>query len=127
MPTIAARFFGSAILFAILGLVLGNVMAATHDHGQLVTHAHMMLIGWVSFALFGLFYHRFPERAASRGAALHFWLAELSFIVLVVGLYGIYGGAPELDPMAGVGSIAYLVSMVVFAVVAWPSLAKTQA
>ena len=37
-------------------MLLGLDMAMRHDHGQLPTHAHIMVIGWVSFAIFGLFY-----------------------------------------------------------------------
>ena len=33
--------------YALLGLLLGIHMAATKNHGQLVTHAHIMLLGFV--------------------------------------------------------------------------------
>lgn len=45
MKGLPASFFASAVVYAILGLILGNVMAASGDHSQMVTHAHMMLIG----------------------------------------------------------------------------------
>lgn len=123
MKGLPASFFASAVVYAILGLILGNVMAASGDHSQMVTHAHMMLIGWVSFAIFGLFYHLFAERCAALLARAHFWLAQVSFIALVVGLFAIYSGQESAgSPIAAVASIAYLASMVVFAVVALPVL-----
>lgn len=121
MKGLAAWFFGSAIIYGILGMVLGNVMAANMDHGQMPTHAHLMLIGWVSFAIFGFFYHQFPQRAATMLAKLHFGIAQISFIVLIIGLYLIYGGnVPAGEPLAASMSIVYLLSMVLFGVVTWP-------
>jgi len=36
-----------ALSYAAVGLVLGIYMAATHNHAELVTHAHILLIGFV--------------------------------------------------------------------------------
>jgi len=121
MKGLSARFFGSALVYAILGMVLGNVMGASGDHSQFPTHAHLMLIGWVSFAIFGFFYHLFAERAATLLARVHFWLAQATYIVLVIALYLIFSGQPDVgEPIAAAASIGYLLSMVLFALVALP-------
>ncbi len=120
MTGVAAKFFGSAVVYGVLGMLLGLVMGITQDHTQMPTHAHLLVIGWVSFALFGLFYHQFPSAAGTRLAAVHFWLAQASFIALIVGLFLIFGGRPGADPIAAVSSIGLLLSMVLFAVIAWP-------
>lgn len=122
MTGIASRFFCSALIFAVLGMSLGLVMGMTHDHAQMPTHAHFLVVGWVSFAIYGFFYHLFPETAASRLASLHFWLAEASLIVLLFGLFQIFSGNPAGDPFAAAGSVGLLTSTVLFAVIAWPSL-----
>ena len=41
------KFVISALCYALLGMVLGIHMAASKDHGQFVTHAHIMLVGFV--------------------------------------------------------------------------------
>ena len=121
MKGLSAWFFGSAVVYAILGMLLGNVMGASGDHSQMPTHAHLMLVGWVSFAIFGLFYHLFAERAATLLARGHFWLAQASYIVLVIALYLIYSGQPDVgEPIAGVASIGLLLSMLLFALIALP-------
>ena len=123
MNGMSARFFGSALVYGILGLVLGNIMGASGDHSQMPTHAHLMVIGWVSFAIFGFFYHLFAERAATLLARLHFWLAQGSYIALVIGLYLIFSGQTTAgEPITAVASIAYLLSMAIFALVAVPVL-----
>jgi cbb3-type cytochrome oxidase subunit 1 len=120
MTGLAARFFGSAIAYAVLGMALGLIMGIAKDHAQMPTHAHLLVIGWVSFALFGFFYHLFPAAAASRLAAAHFWLAQVSFVVLIIGLFLIFGGQDNADPVAAVSSIGLLLSTILFAVIAWP-------
>ena len=121
MKGLSAWFFGSAVVYAILGMLLGNVMGASGDHSQLPTHAHLLLVGWVSFAIFGLFYHLFAERAATLLARAHFWLAQASYIVLVIALYLVFSGQPDVgEPIAGVASIGLLLSMLLFALIALP-------
>jgi heme/copper-type cytochrome/quinol oxidase subunit 1 len=122
MSGLSARFFGSALVYAILGMGLGLHMGMSHDHTQMPTHAHIMLVGWVSFAIFGFFYHLFPSAAEGWLAKVHFWLAEASFLILTTGLFLIFGGSASADPIAGVGSIGLLASMILFAIIAWPTV-----
>lgn len=82
-----------------------------------------MLIGWVSFAIFGLFYHLLAERSATTLACAHFWLAQVSLVALVVGLFMIYSGHESAgSPVAAAASIGYLISMAIFAAVAVSAL-----
>ena len=120
MRGVSAWFFGTAVVYGILGLLLGNIMGMTQDHSQLVTHAHMLLIGWVSFAIFGFFYHLFPGAAASRLAPVHFWLSQASFVTLIIGLFLIFSGRENADPIAAVSSVGLLLSTILFAAIAWP-------
>lgn len=121
MTGIASRFFVTAIIYAILGMTLGLVMGMTQDHSQMPTHAHFLVIGWVTFAIYGLFYHAFPSAAANRLGPVHFWLAEISLAVLLIGLFMIFGGRPEAgEPFAALGSVGVLASVILFAVIAWP-------
>ena len=122
MHGLAARFFGSAIIYAILGMALGLHMGMSKDHTQMPTHAHILVVGWVTFALIGMFYHLFPSAAASLLARVHFWLAQVSLIALIVALYMIFSGNPGADPAAGIASIGLLLSMVLFGVIALPVL-----
>ena len=118
MHGVARIFFLSSLFFGLAGLVLGNVMAATQDHGQLPTHAHTMVIGWVSFALFGLFYHQFPAAASGLLAKVHVAVAEASLSVLLVGLFIHYGGNDAIEPLLGVAAIVYALSFALFAFIA---------
>jgi hypothetical protein len=116
MRGFAQAFFVSAIIYGLAGLLLGIDMGIRHDHAELPTHAHIMVVGWVSFAVFAFFYHWFGHAVPPLLASLHFWLAQVSLVILVLGLALIYAGHTEFDPLAAVGSIGYAASFAVFAV-----------
>ena len=97
MTGLAARFFGSAVIYAVLGMTLGLVMGMTHDHSQMATHAHLLVIGGVSFAIYGFFYHLFPAAAASKLAAAHFWLAQAGLVTLITGLFLMFAGTSSAN------------------------------
>jgi hypothetical protein len=61
---IDALFLRLAALYAVLGMSLGIWMGISGDHGQYPTHAHINLLGWVSFALYGLIYRNVPAAAS---------------------------------------------------------------
>lgn len=78
------RYLLTAFSYALLGLALGLYMAASHDHGQLVTHAHIMMIGFLISFSYALCYRLWL--AASTGAhsgklvTAQFWLHQLGTI-----------------------------------------------
>ena len=116
MRGFARAFFVSALIYGVAGLLLGLDMGIRHDHAELPTHAHIMVVGWVSFAIFAFFYHWFGQAVPPLLASLHFWLAQASLLILVLGLGLIYAGHVEFEPLAAAGSLGYLASFAVFAV-----------
>lgn len=118
MQGLGKAFFTSALVYGVLGMLLGLHMGMSHDHGQMPTHAHIMVIGWLSFAVFGLFYSAYAQAVPRLLSQVHFWLAQISFLALVVGLWLVYSGRTEYEMVPAVSSTAYAVSFLVFAVVA---------
>ena len=115
MSGVAKWFTITALLYAILGFVVGLHMAMSHDHGQMPTHAHIMVIGWVSFFLFGIFYHLFRDRIQALLSLIHFVVAELALAGLVIALWNLYSGNMSFEPVAAISSMAYAGSFLVFA------------
>jgi hypothetical protein len=118
MHGLGKAFFVSALLYGVLGMLLGLHMGISKNHGQMPTHAHIMVIGWVSFAIFGLFYSAYHHAVPRLMAQVHFWLAQISFACLAIGLWLIYSGRTQFEPVAALSSSAYAVSFLVFAIVA---------
>ena len=83
-----------------------------------------MVLSWLSFFGFRHYYQLFPDVAGALAAKVHFWLTQLSAPVLFVGLLGLYGGYPEMDPEAAIGSIVYAVSFLSFAIVVFSKVGK---
>lgn len=86
-----------AAICLICGVSLGIYMGIAHDYSLTPVHAHVNLLGWVSLALFGLFYRAFPDLPRGWTAALHLWLCGLAAALLPAGIaLSILKGAPGL-------------------------------
>lgn len=119
---IAKGFFISAIVYGLLGMLMGLEMAISHNHGQMPTHAHTMVIGWVSFSLFGFYYCHLGKATSRVLSLIHLWMAQCALIGFIIGLWLIYSGNTQYEPIAAVSSIVYALSFLVFAAAAIPVL-----
>jgi len=123
MNRISSFFFGFSILYGIAGIGLGLMMASSQVHTHAPVHTHVQLLGWVSFALFGFFYHVFPAAAAGIMAKVHAVLAILSSIVMLATLFMLYDGNPAVEPVLAIASLVYGVSYLAFALAMAPVIA----
>lgn len=114
MGNYTKKYYLTAAIYGFLALLVGLYMAITQDHSQLTTHAHFVLIGWVSFFLFALFYQQYEEKLDTKMVGCHFWLSQISLIGLVTGLGLIYGGMMEYEFIAAISSIGYTLSFLTF-------------
>ena len=113
------KYILSGLSYAVLGLLLGIAMAASHNHGQMVTHAHIMLAGFVVSFFYGLCYKLWLNNASGTLAKLQFYIHQLGVVILVVGLflyYGNYVAQATMDPILAVASIMVLMGMVLMTV-----------
>jgi cbb3-type cytochrome oxidase subunit 1 len=124
VPRIDSLFLRIAVLYAVAGMALGIFMAASQDHSQMPTHAHINLLGWVSMALYAVVYRLWSEAGGSALARWHFWLANLGMLVLTIGVGGIMAGKGEdFEFVATIGALLSLAAMLLFAVIVWRSAA----
>lgn len=122
MQGVARNFFTIAIVYSLAGMLLGLSMAMAHDHSQMPTHAHIMVLGWLMSAIFAVFYHLVPAAGESRLAHIHFWLAAVSSAGMFMGLFGLYGGNRSIEPLLAVSSLAYFAATFLFAFIALRAL-----
>lgn len=105
------RFLVSALLFAIAGMGLGIYMAASDNHGELVAHAHILLIGFVVSFIYGIIHKLWLAQPNRLVATIQFYVHLGSALLLSVGLTLLYGGvapAQQLVPVLTAGSLAVL-------------------
>jgi|TARA_R110002049_G_scaffold44333_6_gene130203 hypothetical protein len=123
MRGISFTFLVCGTVAVLIGMAWGIQMAASGDHGLSPAHAHLNLLGWVSFAIFGFYYHLVPTAAQSRLAMVHLGLALAGLVLIVPGIaIALTGGG---EAMAKIGSILSLLSGVTFLVVVLRSRAAT--
>lgn len=109
--------FRAAVCLGLIGIAAGVAMAASHNHEMRPAHAHINLVGWVSLFLIGIFYRFHPAVDTSRFALLQVGVWTLGTVVMVSGVALIYGGYPQAEPLAAIGSLIVLAAMLMFAYV----------
>ena len=114
MRGVSFWFLAIGAVAVLIGMIWGIRMSATHDHTLSPAHAHLNLVGWVTFALFGFYYHAVPT-AVGGAAKLHLALATLGLVAMVPGIALAVTGQTELLAIAG--SFLTLASMALFVVI----------
>jgi cbb3-type cytochrome oxidase subunit 1 len=116
--SIPSVFFRTAILLAIAGILLGISMGVNQDFRLAHMHAHLNLLGWVSFFIFGGYYSLAPQAAAGVLPKVHYTLCLIGLLVFMAGLISIgLGTEVRLEALAAVGSLLLLAGFLVFAVI----------
>jgi hypothetical protein len=92
----------------------GIFMAIAQDFTLAPAHAHLNLLGWVSMALYGLFYRAFPEVSGGRLPQVHFWLATCGVALMAPGIAWRVMGHEEAEAVIAPGALMVVGSMAVF-------------
>ncbi len=123
------RYLVWALGYAVVGMSLGIYMAATHDHSHFVTHAHINLVGFLLSLVYGIIHKLWLGQPSPRIAKIQFILHQAGALVLVTGLFLLYGNVflqAQLDPILAVSSITVLVgALLMFYMALKANAAKT--
>lgn len=106
------------------GMVLGLVMAATHDFRLAPAHAHLNLVGAVLPFLAGLYYQAVPQAAKGRFAQVHVWLVVGAAVMFPIGIGAVLLGGPVYEPLAIAGGLLTLLGTVLFAIIVFRNGAR---
>ncbi|EJN00046.1 hypothetical protein [Phyllobacterium sp. YR531] len=126
MPKVAQLFFKSATIFFVLGVVMGLHMGISGDHGAFPAHAHLNLLGWVSSAIFAIYYALNPAKAEGKLAMWQFAIYTVGIIVMIPALYFMLKGNLEFEPLVGIGSIIVFAGVLLFAFVVFSGKHQSQ-
>ena len=119
------KFVLTGLGYAIVGLALGIFMAASKNHGQLVTHAHIMLIGFVVSFIYGLCHKLWLNNSTSKLAVTQYYVHQVGTLVILIGLFLYYGkfvSIETIDPVLAISSIAVFAGMVMMKILFIKSL-----
>ncbi len=109
------RFIKIAVVYLVIGTLLGFAMGLSQKFVLVPVHAHVLLLGWASLALAGLVYHFYPSASITRLARFHFWLHNIGLPLFMVGLGFLLTGNETAFPLVLVSAIAVIVGLVLFA------------
>lgn len=99
--------------YALAGMCLGIYMAATKNHGQLVAHAHILLVGFVVSFIYAIIHRLWLDKPNPAVGKSQFVLHHVATIAMFSGLVLLYGGVlpePLLEPVLGIASVGVLVA-----------------
>jgi len=114
MHKLAGFFMKAGVFYALVGFALGLFMAANKDFTLRSAHSHLNLIGWVTMAIYALYYQLVPAASAMRAAKVHFWIANAGLLVMTVSVGLLASGYEAAEAGAAVGSIVTLASVALF-------------
>lgn len=92
----------TGLSYAILGISLGIYMASTHNHIQHVTHAHIMLVGFLVSFVYGLCHKLWLTNGHSILAKVQFALHQFAAMIMLLGLFISYGQYLPYDKIEAV-------------------------
>lgn len=113
------------ILWLLGGMALGEHMGRTGDHGQMPTHAHIMLVGGVLPVLWAII-----NRVWNIGNGLFAWIQLVlhhgATALMVYGLYMLYAGGneAELGPLLGISAGLVMLATLIMLVLAFRGKAE---
>ena len=109
------RFLIWALGYAAVGMSLGLYMAASQNHGELVAHTHILLVGFVLSLIYGIIHKLWLDKPNRALANIQFVIHQAAAAAVSVGLFLLYGGIVSestLGPILGIASAGVLLGMI---------------
>ncbi|MGN7381543.1 hypothetical protein ACTHRH_06320 [Paenibacillus sp. SAFN-117] len=75
-----------AVVFSVMGALLGSDMAGRKDYSFIPVHSHILVVGWLSLFAYGIFYYVFPEPQKLKLAKVQAILSMLGAMLLPLGM-----------------------------------------
>jgi len=100
-----------SLAYVAAGMALGIFMAASHDHAQHVTHAHILLVGFVVSFIYAVIHKLWLGEQTSLLAKVQLITHQAGALTMFSGLFLLYGSivAPEsIEPVLALSSIVVL-------------------
>lgn len=100
-----------ALAYVATGMALGIYMAASHNHAQHVTHAHILLVGFVVSFIYAVIHKLWLGEMTSRLASIQLIVHQAGALTMFTGLFLLYQG---IVPEAQIESILAPSTIIVF-------------
>jgi hypothetical protein len=102
-----------SLAYVAAGMALGIFMAASHNHAQHVTHAHILLVGFVVSFIYAVIHKLWLGEKASLLARVQLFAHQGGALTMFSGLFLLYGGImPEeqIEPVLAPSTIVVFIA-----------------
>jgi hypothetical protein len=89
-------------------------MAASGNHAQFITHAHILLVGFVTSLIYAVIHKLWLSAAPKVIGTVQFVLHQAGCIGMFSGLLMLFGGVASqgrLEPLLGASAVAVILGM----------------
>lgn len=107
------KYLGWSLTYVAIGMSLGIYMAASHNHAQHVTHAHILLVGFVVSFIYAVIHKLWLAEQATLLPRLQFIVHHTAAVILFIGLFLLYGSfvtGEQIEPVLAMSSIAVFIA-----------------
>lgn len=118
-----------ALAYVVTGMGLGIYMAASHDHSQHVTHAHVLLVGFVASFIYAVIHKLWLGGGPSLLAGVQFIAHQAGALAMFGGLFLLYGGiapAEQVERVLAPSTIVVFVAALLMIVMVLRSSERTR-
>ncbi|MFX3632566.1 MAG: cytochrome-c oxidase [Candidatus Pristimantibacillus sp.] len=113
----SGRFIKAAVIYFLIGTIVGLVMGISEQFKYTSVHAHINLLGWASLAIIGVVYKAFPEAGQSKLATIQYWLHMIGLPLLIISMIIFTTEHVKVGiPFASLGGLMIIVSVLLMTV-----------
>jgi hypothetical protein len=102
--------------YAIAGMCLGIYMGVSKNHAQFVTHAHILLVGFVLSFIYGAIHKLWLGERVISIAKIQFAVHNAGAVTMITGLFLMFGSfVPDyqIGPVLGIASVVVLAGLLI--------------
>lgn len=104
-------------LYALIGVLLGSDLAGRKDYSLVPSHAHILVVGWLTLFAYGIFYYVFKEISMKKTAKLHAWSSLIGGGLMPISMLIYYKNETTFTTVAFIVSASVLLlAIILFAV-----------
>ncbi len=110
-----------SLAYVAIGMALGIYMAASHDHSQHVTHAHILLVGFVVSFIYAVIHKLWLGAGATLLGKVQFLAHQAGALLMFSGLFLLYGAVvpPEqIEPVLATSTFVVFGAAVLMVILA---------
>jgi hypothetical protein len=126
MAQIDRAFVSVALVWLILGMLLGLYMGLAANNQLLVVHVAMLMSGFVVLAIYGVICRLWPALKESPLAKAQFWIAVVAVLGQVIGAYQFATSGGTQIAIIASSSVLAIVAGILFAWMFWSKSAEPQ-